>query len=106
MQPTTPGGAGPPRTRRQEVLALLEQRAWSFEELRHELGLSVKALEDDLRHLSRSLRRGSQHLGVEPAHCIACGFAFRHREPARFHTPGRCPRCRSERIAPAQLRVE
>jgi predicted Zn-ribbon and HTH transcriptional regulator len=68
--------------------------------------VSVRQLEDDLRHLERSLRRGPRRLAVAPPRCSACGFAFKGREPSRFHTPGRCPRCRSERIEAVRLRVE
>lgn len=80
---------------------MLERGEVSFEELRRELGLRVRELDEDLAHLERSLRRGPRRLRVTPAACIACGFAFRKRE--RFSTPSRCPVCRAERIAPARL---
>ncbi|HEX7184822.1 MAG TPA: hypothetical protein VF756_23550 [Thermoanaerobaculia bacterium] len=64
-----------------------------------------RALEDDLRHLERSLRRGKERLRVDPARCLACGFVFEDRAPRRFQAPGRCPRCRSERIAEPRFRV-
>jgi predicted Zn-ribbon and HTH transcriptional regulator len=91
-------------TRRQELVKILERREYSFEELRRETQARVRDLDEDLAHLERSLRRGPRRLLVEAAHCIACGFAFRKRE--RFSTPGRCPVCREERIAPARLRIE
>jgi predicted Zn-ribbon and HTH transcriptional regulator len=92
------------RTRRQELVAVLARGELSFEELRRELQMRVRELDDDLAHLERSLRRGPRRLRVKPAECIACGFAFRKRE--RFSTPSRCPVCRAERIAPARLRLE
>ena len=91
-------------TRRQELAAILARAELSFEELRRETQARVRDLDDDLAHLARSLRRGEQRLVVTPAQCIACGFAFRKRD--RFSTPGRCPVCREERIAPARLRIE
>ena len=90
-------------TRRQELVAILEQRELSFEELRRETQARVRDLDDDLAHLEKSLRRGPRRLLVTPARCIACGFSFRKRD--RFSTPGRCPVCREERIAPASLRI-
>ena len=93
-----------PLTRRQELAAILARGERSFEELRRETQARVRDLDDDLDHLERSLRHGPKRLVVTPAHCIACGFAFRKRE--RFSTPGRCPRCREERIAPVSLRIE
>jgi predicted Zn-ribbon and HTH transcriptional regulator len=95
----------PGQTRRQELIDLLAQRELSFEELRREFQAPVRELEDDLRHVERSLRRGPERLRTTPPRCLACGFAFRGRDPKRFHTPGRCPRCRSERILPARLRI-
>ena len=91
-------------TRRQELLAILERGERSFEELRRETQARVRDLDDDLAHLEKSLRHGPLRLVVVPAHCIACGFSFRKRE--RFSTPGRCPICHEERIAPASLRLE
>jgi predicted Zn-ribbon and HTH transcriptional regulator len=92
-------------TRRQEIAALLEAGDWSFDELRRELQVAVRTLEDDLRHVERSHRRGARRLRVEPARCEACGFVFRRREPRHWHPPSRCPGCRSERIVAARLRI-
>ena len=94
------------QTRRQELADLLALREYGFDELRRELGVSVRLLEDDLRHLERSLRRGPRRLVVVPPRCNACGFVFGKRQPKRFHTPSRCPQCRAERVEAARLRVE
>ncbi len=100
--------AGPPRgaTRRQEILSLLEAECCCFEDLRAALRCSVRTLESDLQHVARSLRRGPRRLRVTPARCGDCDFRFRGREPRHFHPPSRCPRCRSEHIVQARLRVE
>lgn len=96
-------GSGRGGTLRQRIVSYLSQREWSFEELRRHLEISVRGLDDELRHVERSLRRGGRRLAVDPPRCEACGFAFRGREEKRFRTPGRCPRCRSERIRDAYL---
>ena len=85
---------------------MLSRQEYSFEQLRQELQLSVRELEDHLRHLERSVRRGDDELKVIDAKCLACEHVFRGRTPKRFSTPGRCPRCRSERVLPARLRIE
>lgn len=100
MGETTAGGeaVGGTGTRRQQLVALLAAGPWGFDELRRELALTVRLLESDLRHVERSLRREGRRLQVDPARCGACGFTFQGREPKHFHPPGRCPRCKSERI--------
>ena len=93
------------RTRRQEIVDLLREREWTFDDLRFELRTSVRQLEDDLRHVERSLHRGAGKLRVTAARCEECDFLFRRREPRHFHRPSRCPECRGERIAEARLRI-
>jgi transcriptional regulator len=93
-------------TSRQRIVALLAAGEWGFEELRRELETTAKRLEDDLRHVERSVRREGERLRVDPPGCLACGFVFHGREPRRFQAPGRCPRCRSERIRQPRFRIE
>lgn len=93
---TVPVEAG--STRRQQLIELLATGGGSFEGLRQALGGSLSRLEDDLRHVERSLRGSGQSLHVEPAKCEACGFVFRGREARHLRPPSRCPQCRSERL--------
>ena len=58
---------------------------------------------EHLEHLERSLRRDGERLIVEPATCLACAFVFKSRQ--KLSTPGSCPKCRSERVAPPAFRV-
>ena len=81
-------------------LALSQDQAKTLHELSAELGVAEKELPSTLAKLERTLKREHGGLAREPARCIACGFAFTDR--TRFLRPGRCPRCRSERIAPAR----
>lgn len=97
--------AGEGSTRRQRIVELLTESELSFEELRRGLEVPARALEDDLGHVERSLRRGAARLRVDPARCLACGFVFEDRAPRRFQAPSRCPSCRSERIAEPRFRV-
>lgn len=90
------------RTRRQQIVELLKSREREFDDLRHELGLTVKVLEEDLRHIERSVRVDGRRLVVTPAICEPCGFVFKS---TAFHPPGRCPSCRDRRITGPWLRI-
>lgn len=92
-------------TRRQALATLLEGRAIGFEELRRTFALPARALEEDLRHLRRTLEARGQGLAVEPASCEACGFVFRDRDARHLRAPSRCPRCREERVAEPRFHV-
>ncbi len=67
-------------------------------------GIREKDVAEHLEHLARSLPHGGERLVVEPASCIACGYAFEDRH--RLSRPGACPRCRSTRIDPPAFRIE
>ncbi len=92
-------------TSRQRIVEILRREDHGFEELRRVLEVPARVLEDDLRHVERSLRRGPVRLRVDPPRCIDCGFVFRDRAPQRFQAPGRCPECRSERISDPRFRI-
>lgn len=47
-------------------------------------------LDDDLRHLLRSLKRTDYRAAITPSRCRKCGFTF-HEDKLR--KPGRCPVC-------------
>ena len=90
-------------TRRQEIVARLRDAEWEFDDLRQDLGLTVQVLEEDLRHIDRSVRATGSRLVLRSAHCEACDFVFKS---TAFHPPGRCPKCRDRRIAGPWMFVE
>lgn len=92
-------------TARQRIIDVLRREELGFEQLRRELEVPVRSLEEDLRHVERSFRRGPERLRIEPARCLACGFIFRDRASRHLHAPGRCPQCRSERIADPRFHI-
>jgi predicted Zn-ribbon and HTH transcriptional regulator len=92
-------------TLRQRIVDLLGTGEWGFEELRRELEASARLLEEDLRHVERTLRRGTARLRIDPARCLSCGFTFRERAARHLHAPSRCPRCRSERITDPRFHI-
>jgi transcriptional regulator len=92
----------PPKAREQtarEALreALLTGEPRTARELSVELSLREREVVDHLAHLERSLAHSAQRLEIEPARCLACGFAFEDR--SRLSKPGRCPDCKSTRIS-------
>lgn len=93
----------PSRTRRERIVARLSEVALDFEQLRTELAVPVHVLDEDLRHIARSVRASGGRLKVERPVCSDCGFRFRRES---FKPPGRCPRCRSHRVSGPVLRVE
>ena len=78
-------------------MQLLSEDPLTAKELSQLAGLSEREVYDHLTHLQKSLKSKRQRLVVTPALCLDCQFNFRKRE--RLTRPGRCPVCRSTRIA-------
>ena len=91
------------KTRRQEIVERLIASEWMFDDLRRDFGLTVKVLEEDLRHIAHSVRAAGRRLIVRPAQCDGCDFEFRS---TAYHPPGRCPSCRDRRISGPWLRID
>jgi predicted Zn-ribbon and HTH transcriptional regulator len=91
-------------TQRAAVREALLGRALTAREISVRTSIREKDVADHLGHLDRSLRRQGERLIVVPARCLSCEFEIGGR--GRFTTPGRCPQCRSERVAPPAFRVE
>lgn len=88
---------------RRDLIELLAQ-ARSLHDLARELGLKPAEMEDDLRHLLKSLRhRHGYRAVVTPARCRHCGFCFHHD---RLSRPGKCPQCRHTWIEAPLIRIE
>jgi len=94
------------KTPRQELLEHLRTGDQSFEGLRLVLGIRRRDLDSEIRHVERTARRAGERLVVTPAECEACGFVFRGRDAHHLQPPGRCPKCRSERISDPLFRLE
>jgi predicted Zn-ribbon and HTH transcriptional regulator len=83
------------RTRRQEIRALLLERAWSLDELAARYLLPKRVIVNDLEHIARSVAP-RQRIQIQAPVCGACGFRFKDRK--RFSDPSRCPRCKNEHL--------
>lgn len=95
--------ADPELSLRRQILEVLRRGPTTLHELAAELDLREKDAAEHLAHALRSIH-AHDRLRQEPAECLACGFTFRKRE--RLTTPGRCPKCRSERVRPALFWIE
>jgi len=102
VMPGTIRDVDEPTTRRERIVRALGGEVRELEDLRGELEMTVADLEDDLRHIERSLRARSRRLRVDGAECQDCGFRLRSRG---LHRPGRCPRCRGHHLRGPWLRI-
>lgn len=87
-------------TLRQSIISLLEREEHSALQLAGALLLTPGEVESHLVHVQRSLKK---RLHVRPARCRDCGYQFSRR--ARLDAPGRCPRCRGQRVEGPWFRV-
>ena len=88
---------------RKELLELLRAQPMSLAELARLLDASPKQVEDDLRHLVRSLKHEKSRLVVTPARCRHCGFHF---QKDKLHKPGKCPQCHGTWIQEPLLEIK
>lgn len=85
-----------PTTYRARIHDLLRERPLNALELSQLVGLREHDIIGHLEHIERSLRHSHEHLVVEAARCLSCGFVFEARK--RLSKPGSCPGCRHARI--------
>ncbi len=84
-------------TVRKMILDILHEQDITARQLAERLGLKEREVLEHLQHVQRSLGKGAK-LIVDPARCLHCDFIFKNRD--RLSKPGRCPKCRSENVAP------
>lgn len=104
--PVKPSPRPPERseTVREAIARVLRRGRATAHDLSAEVGVRERDVAEHLAHLARSLPRRGERLAVDPALCVACGFAFERRE--RLTRPGACPECRSTRIDAPVFRIE
>ncbi len=83
-------------TIRRNIMEMISKRPASVRDISIELGISEKEVFYHLPHIQKSLGPKKKKLKVYPPLCIACGYEFKDRK--RLTKPGKCPKCRSERI--------
>lgn len=90
-------------TIRQQIIAILEQGLCDARDLSGELGISEKEVYAHLPHVGKSVASQGKKLHIQPARCLACGFVFGSRK--RVTRPGRCPKCKNQRIQSPRFEV-
>ena len=75
---------------RKDLIELLLDNPLGLREISQMLEVPIKDLEDDIKHLKKSLKRSEYRLHIKPATCNKCGFEF-HKE--KLHKPSKCPKC-------------
>lgn len=97
-------------TTREKIIEILRSadRPLTAEEISEMLGtdLSPRDVYEHVLHAARSLRsrsRGREIVVMEPPYCRKCGYTFSNLERPR--KPSRCPRCKSEWIAPPRFTI-
>ncbi len=71
---------------RKDLIPILRERPRTLADLARTIGIRPAELEDDLRHLARSLRGTAERLVIDPAVCRKCRFTF---GPEKLGKPGR-----------------
>lgn len=85
------------------MMTLLSQDVYSARDLSQMLSIREKEVYSHLSHIARSVASQSLRLIVIPSRCLGCGHVFDKRK--RFTKPGRCPRCKGERIEHPRYQV-
>lgn len=74
----------------------------SIRDIARALELSPRDVEQDIRHLLKSLKQSAYGAVVTPAQCRKCGFTF---QDDKLRKPGKCPACHSTWIKEPQIEV-
>ncbi len=90
-------------TTRQEIIKLLEQFPCTLRDISQVLRISEKEVVNHLPYISKSLKPKNKKLIVTPYRCCNCNYHFEER--IKYKKPGKCPKCRMERIEPAQFGI-
>ena len=88
---------------RKDLLEMLRSAPRSVADIAAQLELEPRDVEDDLRHLLKSVRHTGYRVTITPARCRHCGFIFK---TDKLHKPGKCPLCRETWISPPLIHIE
>lgn len=76
---------------RKDLVTFLYGNPMTVVDIARLAGIAPRDAEDDLKHLTKTLKRSAYRLKVHPATCRKCDFVF---SGAKLTKPGKCPRCR------------
>ncbi len=94
-------------TIREQIMALLEQKDWDARALSQRLGVREKEVYAHIPHVLKSAEAAGKKLIVLGPECMSCGFRFegRKKDREKIGRPGRCPKCRAERITAPRFTI-
>jgi predicted Zn-ribbon and HTH transcriptional regulator len=87
---------------RKDLITLLDGNPLSVKDIARQLEMVPRDVEDDVRHLIKSLKHTEYQLHVTPARCRNCGFIF---SDDKLHKPGKCPRCHNTWVEEPLLEI-
>ena len=88
---------------RKDLIDLLLHNPMSLAALSKLLETPPRDVEDDLRHLLKTLKHTEYRLEIEPATCRKCGFEF---DKEKVRKPSKCPQCHSTWVEYPLIRIE
>lgn len=83
-------------TIRQQIIELLLKQPMTDRDLSQALSIREKEVAENLPYIERSVQSKKKEFIIVPPECLTCGFSF--KDGKKLKTPGRCPKCKSERI--------
>lgn len=75
----------------------------SINEIARLLEVGTREIQEDVKHLIKSLRHSNYRMVVTPAQCRKCGFVFAQD---KLRKPGKCPSCHGTWIEEPMLHIE
>ncbi len=88
---------------RKGLIPLLTGNPLTLRQIAQQLRLQPAEVEDDLRHLAKSLVHGEWKLVITPARCRKCGFEF---GSDKLHKPSKCPECQATWLSEPEIGME
>jgi hypothetical protein len=92
------------QTLRKEMIEELAEEELTAMDLSQRLGVQEKEVYSHLSHIAKTLAAQGKKLVVDPPRCMSCGFVFGDKKS--FTRPGRCPKCKEQRIRAPRFRVK
>jgi len=91
-------------TIRQKIMNLLAREKCDARDISQTLSIREKEVHDHLPHIIRSMSTQEKSFKIIAARCLSCGYEFKNRK--RTTKPGRCPKCKKERIEPPRYTID
>ena len=88
---------------RKNLIGMLLNRPLTLTQIARIADESPKDVEDDLKHLLKSLKHTEYTVSVEPAQCRKCGFQFSNEKLGK---PSKCPECHGTWLTEPRITIQ